>query len=459
MGCTRSLSRIWDNRTKIVFAVFFVSLVAPSAAWAAFASQFSLLVGEGYTDNVFFSKDKEHDFVTIITPSLTLLYAPEGQTAPTLNVNLSPSGNIYARHSELNGFGDNMSATAGYTYQYSPRLNFHISDTFQRQGEGRFTGTGQAADFLSGPTSPPPTGGVSSRPPSSFLNDFLRRGDELQNFFGFDGSYLHQPNLSFTAGYSNSVIKFLDLGGTDTYQTIGGRAVYNWQQEHNLHAGYSISIYKPRDDKTSVIHNFDFGDDYFTNYNIQLTPTLSLTANTGLSFNTSNDGPRVANSTNITITKLWETAVLNVGMTKGLTPSYGVAGISDTTSFFANFTHSLTEKLSTNANATYSFYDTDDVNFQTFRAGLGIQYLFTTWLSSGINYYFNWVKSGSGANSTDLLEKGIVKSNYVFASVTMRFDLWPTTSLARSMTASSLIPVLRTPFPYQPPTPAAQPAP
>jgi hypothetical protein len=458
MGFIRSHSKISDNLIRVVAVS--VWLLAPSSAWARFASQFSLLVGEGYSDNIFFSKDKEHDFVTVITPTLTLLYAPEGQTAPTLNLNLSPSGNIYARHSELNGFGDNMSATAGYTYQYSPRLSFHFSDTFQRQGEGRFIGTGeQVGQIVTGPTSPPPHGGVSSPPASQSLKDFLSRGDQLSNFLTFRGSFLYRPDISFEAGYTNSIIKFLDAGGTDIFHTVGARGVYNWRQDHNLHAGYWISISRPRDDQSSVIHNFDIGDDYFTNYNLQLTPTLSLAASTGLSVNIGSDGPRIANNSSVTITKVWDTAVLNAGLNKGLTPSYGVAGISDTTSLFTTFNLRLSEKLSTNANTTYSFFDTDDVNFKTFRAGLGFQYLFTSWLSSGINYYFTWIDSGSGANSTDLLEKGVVKSNTVFLSLTVRFDLWPNMGLARGMASPTLTPVIRTPFPTTMAPPSSTPSP
>src|SRR3989337_2176368 len=100
MGCTRNRSKIWDNCFPI-FA-FFLFLLPPSSVWAAVASQFSLLVGEQYNDNIFFQRKKESDFVTIITPTLSLYYAPTGQAAPTLNLNISPSGQIYARHSELN---------------------------------------------------------------------------------------------------------------------------------------------------------------------------------------------------------------------------------------------------------------------------------------------------------------------------------------------------------------------
>ena len=444
MGCTRNRLKIWVDCLRVIALAVF--LLPPSPLWAAFASQFSLLVGEQYSDNIFFSKSKEHDFVTIFTPTLTLLYAPPGQVAPTLNLNMSSSGEIYARHNDLNNFGDNINVNGGYTYRYSPRLNFYLSDTFQRQGPTRLGGFGGAGQFT-GPTSPPPVGGVTPPPLSQNLKDLVSRGDQLSNSFSLQGSFLFRPDISLNGGYTNTYTKFLDAGGTDVFHTINTRAVYNWQREHNLHAGYSISISNSRNGESGVIHNFDIGDDYFTNYNIQLTPTLNLAASTGLSFNTSGDGPRIANNTSITVTKLWETAELNGGLRKGLTPSFGVAGISDTTSFFTNFNLRLSEKLSTNANANFSFFDTDDVNFKTFQAGLGLQYLFTTWLSSGLNYYFNWRDSGAGANSTDLLEKGVVRSNNVFLSVTMRFDLWPNTGLARTISATSLTPTIRPPFP------------
>ena len=94
--------------------------------------------------------------------------------------------------------------------------------------------------------------------------------------------------------------------------------------------------------RTAVIHDFDLGDDFFSNFQIRLSPTLTIAASSGVSLNLGNEGPRIANNTNITIIKLWETATLTGGLRKGLTPSFGVAGISDTTSFFSNFNIRLT---------------------------------------------------------------------------------------------------------------------
>ena len=451
MACTRNRSKISADR--LLLLSFVIALAFPSLVWAAFASKFSFLTGEEYNDNIFFSKNKEHDFITVFTPTLTLLYAPEGQVAPTLSAEISPSYQIFARNSNLNNF-DNVSVKAGYTYQYSPVLSFYLSDSFQRLGETRtenFVSTG----FLTGPASPPPVGQVINPPLSQNLSNFISQGKQAGNFVALGASYLYRPDISFRLGYTNQFVTFIDAGGQDVFHWIEAQGIYNWRQDHNLYARYSLSIADARNRDSGVVHGFEFGDDYFTNYNLQLTPTLSLAASSGLSINTSNSGPRVANNTSITITKLWETVQINGGLRKGLTPSYGVSGISDTTTLFTIFNWRVTEKFSATSGASFSYFDTNDVNFKTFQAGLGLQYLLTNWLSSGLNYTFNWIDSGAGANKTDLLQKGIVKSNIVFLSLTTRFDVWPNIGLARGMTSPTLTPVLTPPFAVR----ASQPSP
>jgi hypothetical protein len=329
-----------------------------------------------------------------------------------------------------------------------------MSNNLQRLGETRTVGLTNEGFFqLPSPVTPPPLSGEAV--PGSVarnLSDFITGGDQLTNLFSFQASYLYRPDVSFSGGYTNTYTNFIDQGGNELFQTVGGRGTYNWRRDHNLHAGYFISVLKSRDQGTSVIHNFDIGDDFFTDYKLQLTPTFSLAASTGISFNTGNDGPGVANNTNVTLTKLWETAILQGGVRKGLTPSYGVAGVSNTTSVFTDFLMRITEKLSVNSGVNFSLFDTDDVNFKTFQGTLGLQYWITTWLSSALNYNFRWIDSGSGASNTDLLTQGIVKANTVFLSLTASFDLWPNIRLARSnMSSSTLIPALITPFPITAP--------
>ena len=449
MGCIRSLSR-----TLVRFAggaALLTCFLVPTKAWAVFASQFSLSVGEEYNNNIFFEKKKEHDFITIITPTLSLYYAPAGEVEPTLNLNLSPSGYIYALHSDQNSFGANSAVSGSYTYRYSPRLNFTLFDTFSRQDSTR---TGGLSGGFGVPGLPTTGGGGSS---SQNLKDLTSGGTQLSNAVSFHGSYLYQPNISFTVDYTNRFESFMSQGGTDVFNTASVRGIYNWRQDHNLHAGYTIYIANSRNGDSCKYGKFDFGDDYFSNYNLQLSPTLSLSASTGLSFNTGGTGcsgsSPITNSSNITITKLWEKAFLTGGMTKGLTPSYGVSGASDTTSFFTNFTMRITEKLTATSNLNFELYDTNDGNFKTFQAGMGLQYAINTWLSTGLYYYFNWTDSGVSAKSTDLLSPGIVNSNSVFVNLTSRFDLWPNVGLARSMSLAARAPTLTTPFPTPTPPP------
>jgi hypothetical protein len=257
----------------------------------------------------------------------------------------------------------------------------------------------------------------------------------------------------------------IDQGGSAIYQTISFRGIYNWRQEHNLHAGFDISIYNGRDrsdannrNNNNVVFNLNLGDDYFNNFQINLSPTLTLAASTGISLNAGNNGPPVANNTNITLTKIWETATLSGGVQHGLTSSYGVAGISRTTTVNGQFNYQVTEKLSTLAGVNFSFYDTDDGNFQTFQAATGARYQFTPWLASNLFYAYRWTDSSTSVaqSSSGNLQAGIVRANGVYLTLTANFDLWPNVGLARSTTM--LTPLVTTPFP-QAITPSTKPLP
>ena len=151
MGCIKSRSKTWGE--VVGGLVVLISLVLPTSSWAAFASQFSLGVGEEYNDNIFFSKQKDHDFISTLVPTLSFFYAPAGQIEPTATLSIAPMGELYARHSELNNFGKNFLVQGAYAYRYSPQLSFDFADNFQRQGPTRtWFGFGQPLQLQTGPT-------------------------------------------------------------------------------------------------------------------------------------------------------------------------------------------------------------------------------------------------------------------------------------------------------------------
>jgi hypothetical protein len=455
MACIRNHSRILGSWLLLVTG--FVYLVSSNHAEAAFAIKLSPTFGELYTDNIFFTKNKEADFVTTLTPTLSILYASEGQTTPTLNFNIWSSGLIFARHSELTNFGDNSGLNGGYTYRYSPQLTFFVSDVLARQGPYRLGAQGPES-FIQGafrlpspPTSPPPTGGTLPGQGSQNLSNFTSGGSQFWNNFNLQGTYLYRPDVSFTGAYANNFVDYINQGASDLAQTIAFRGIYNWRQEHNLHAGVNVEIYDKRSsvDNHNVVVNFTLGDDYFSNFQINLSPTLTLTASTGISLNAGNNGPPVANNTNITLTKIWETATLSSGAQHSLTSSYGVAGISKTTSVYGQFSYQVTEKFSTVSGVNFSLYDTDDGNFQTFQVSAGARYQFTPWLASNLFYAYRWTDSSNSVaqSSSGILQTGIVRANAVYLTLTANFDLWPNISLSRSMMSPAPTPLVTTPFP------------
>ena len=294
MGCTKNPSKICSRQAiRVALWSICLAFVLPSFCLSAVASKFTLSVGEIYTDNVFFSKDKEHDFVTVIGPKLSILYAPQGEPIPTLNFNITPIGQFFARHSELNNFGDNISLDGGFTQRFSPRFTLHVSDTLSRSGDSRLANTAFGPEgLLNTPTSFPVQGSTVSSPSSQNLKDFVSSGDLVTNFFSTQGTYLYSPTTSINGYYTNEFTKFIDEGGNEHFHTIGVRGVYKWRPDHNLHAGYAIRIGKSRDGEDSVIHDFDLGDDFFSNFQIRLSPTLTVAASTGVSLNFGNEGPR-----------------------------------------------------------------------------------------------------------------------------------------------------------------------
>ena len=421
-------------RSFPVFVLILVVFLCDNAQ-AQFTSQFSLSLAEEYNDNIFFTKQREHDFITQIIPTFSLQFRPATAPAHVINFDFSPSGELYARNSDLNNFGDNLVFNGGYSYDYSPRLSFRLLDSLRRQGDTRSVGFGAEGDRRQplAPTQPP----VIGLPVSQTLGDFISDGATLANNFSISGRYLYAPDITLSGEYNTAYTSFLDAGGSEFSNRIGLRGTYNWRQEHNIHAGYSLQIIKSRDGENNVVHNFDIGNDYFSNTKIELTPTLTLTLSSGLSFNAGGDGPSIANNSNLTLTKLWETATFTIGGRKGLTGSHGVAGISDTTTAFTTFNIRFTERLSGNFGADYSLFDTDDVNFTTMQANAGLQYAITNWLCSSLSYSHRRRDSGAGSSNTDLLTRGNIYSNSVFVAISGNFNVWPSMGLAKSARSCS----------------------
>ena len=424
------IARRWIFITALAFLPV-CNLAIVSDAKAAFAGRFSLSLGEEYSDNIFFEKKKEHDFATIIKPTFSILYAPFGQMTPIFTADFTPEGQIFARHSEDSNFGKNITFNTEYIHHFSPLLTFYLRDNLQRLGEIR----GGSSGFTRASILPTPGGGTGGPPTLLRFGDFVSHENEVRNEISMRGAFTYSPNISFGGDYVFGYTSYLDQGGSDVWHRVGARGVYRWRDEHNFHFGYGVDIIKTRDGDNNIVHTIDIGDDYFSAFKINLDPTLTVLASTGIGIVTGDGGVRLANRINVAVTKLWQTASLMVGVNKGITPSLGVAGVSDTTSFLTNFNIRFTELLSAYVNSDFSFYDTEDGNFKTFTAGTGLRYQILNWLSSELRYAHRWeIDAGSASSSTTFFnpnQRGRINSNSIALTFTANFDVWPTLGFAR----------------------------
>src|SRR5262245_35346908 len=123
----------------VAICVCYVVTLFPDMATARFESRFSLSTAEEYNDNIFFSEQKTHDFVTFLTPALHFLYQPQFRANSLFTVDINAPAEIYARNNDQTNFGDRFSLRADYNYPYSQQLTFRITDCVARLGETRLS--------------------------------------------------------------------------------------------------------------------------------------------------------------------------------------------------------------------------------------------------------------------------------------------------------------------------------
>lgn len=468
----------------LAFYVFCFPFVMTSQAQANWASRFSLAGGEVYSDNIFFSRNKESDFVTLLAPTLSFAYKPSGYPEPTFNVGLSAPVEIFTQHSERNNIGDNLSLDSSYLYRYSPRLDFTFTDHLLRRGESRIGGLGETSDGegsgeigsiggLGGARGGSSLGGMGSLGESGGSGgfggiggggcgrsgisggrsgtalesgDLISRGERLENQVGGNVNFKYSPNVSSRGGYCWDATWFIGGGGKETVHSVNIESGYKLWRQHNLRVRYSISLLRSRNGKDDIVHDFDIGDDFLSEREIRLTPTLIIRAATGIAVRTSGDSKfRLEYKFNLEVRKVWQTALLTVGVDRRLTGSFGVSGPSFTTEFFGRFSMRLSQYLTGFIDTEWALFDAEKADFATFQAMLGFQYWLTHWLSANLAYQYSWSESNGGTLARDVLGRGKVESNSVMLFLAVHFNVWPHLGLSREGAGLLLGPALRSP--------------
>jgi len=332
----------------VFLCVVVLTLGLGNRADAGFLSQFSLSLSEEYNDNITFTDKTTADFVTGIKPAIGLFYKPFEEDAATFTAVVETHGQIFARNSGFNNFGKNTAFGTAYIHRQSPKLNFFFSNTFVRVGETRTQSIrpDRATDLGLLPSEFPTSGAPLPLPLIASSAGLVATGNAFGNFFSARTRYQYRPKITFTGDVSVRYIEFLDEGGNESSQGIGTRAIYKWGESHNFHLGFRVRHIQSRNGDDDLVIDFDFGDDYLTRFDFQLTPTLKLSYGTGVSFASRTGGAGVVNRSRISLQQIWKKARLTAGFRHGLTTSLGVSGTSRTTTVFGDFTMRFTQSLS-----------------------------------------------------------------------------------------------------------------
>ncbi len=475
--------------------VIIVSLFHVQNGEASWLGRLSLTTMEGYTDNLQFSEKNEKDFVSRFIPTMTFIHKSPWQDYPDFAARLSVAGEYFAQHPALNNFGDNLEFNAAYVYPYSSRLNFVFSDRFERLGESRIGdaqgGSGRSTNgslnnigslirldnvnlpsglsgglggmgalgglegvnmgklSLSGGSACRRSGAFGGRTGFSQNDSALVNTGKLQeNQTSVEARVLYSSLLAFRANYCWEDTTFISAGGGETAHSIEFEGSYLRWRQHNLRARYTLSALRSRDGHVSLVHDFDFGDNYWATQQIQLTPTLTLSAATGLALltnggngqnggrNRRKDKFRLENKLDVDLVKIWKAASFAVGVRRGLTNSLGVSGPSFTTSFYSVLAARLTRRLNGTVGAVYSMYDTEDTSFNTLQTFAALQYMLTSWVSMNVIYSYRQLDSGSGSTANDFHSRGLTSGNLIFLSFSASFDIWPDVGFAKSLGSS-----------------------
>ncbi|MGE0823698.1 MAG: hypothetical protein AB7G75_28450 [Candidatus Binatia bacterium] len=366
--------------------------------------------------------------------------------------------------------GDRLSLRTRYNFPYSTRVTFDFDECFGRVGTSRIggqndvrqgAGLGGSGGFGSGSSasvtsgfggfggfgsdglrSCSGSGGLGSLgrgDPGSILSssELVTRGETIENDFNFRNRINFSQNFSVASGYQWRYLGFLDEGGQESAHSFDIDASYTRWRGHRLYARYRLTLFRRRTGGSETIHDVDVGDDYFGSRQIQLTPTLSIFASTGISTATGGGKFRLRHKLDVSLVKLWRTAVFTVGVDRGLSSSVGVSGPSFTTNFFSTYVIQLSRRFTGIAAADFSMFDTDDSDFQTLQILAGLQYWVTSWMSVNLMYNYRWLDPDQGGSRDNFLSTAKIDGHSVIVSLSAYFDIWPNVGLARGIAARS----------------------
>jgi hypothetical protein len=371
-----------------------------------------LSVGEQYNDNIFFDATHREDYVTTVSPGLTLNYQ-----SPRTTTFLSGSTTAawFARHTQQDRTFDSQFGTLGMSYDASPRLTLTVNDGVTHLHQTR---TSFGAPAVTGP--PPPQ--AQPPGPATEASALLPRGEVFSNFFAGSAAYRLTPLWTSTLTYSNGLNDFTNPGGHELTNQAAVSLGYAWSPVLSLSPYYSYSRFDVRLGPSTESHSAGVGAGYQLGQTWSVNGSVGFFVNRPLGSNGDSISTRTGPTVDLVLTRTFAHSTAQAGVSQQVTASAGVAGTAVTRRAFLVYGLTLSPHLTASVTPSYSEFNTSQTDFRVLQVPAVLTYTFLKYFSATLSYSYRYQESSQPVPG--VLDQGTVDGNLVQLYVTAFYPAW-----------------------------------
>jgi hypothetical protein len=371
-----------------------------------------LSVGEQYNDNIFFDTTHREDYVTTVSPGLTLNYrSPRATTF----LSGSTTSTWFARHTQQDQTFDSQYGTLGTSYDVSPRLTLTVNDSVTHVHETRTT-----SGALSVPGAPPPE--AQPPGPATEASTLLPRGEVFSNFFAGAAAYRLTPLWTGTLTYSNALNDFTNPGGHELTNAALLSLGYAWTPVLSLSTYYSYSRLDARVEPGTESHGAGVGAGYQFGETWWFNGTAGFYVNRPIGSGSDSISTGTGPTANLVLTKTFAHSTAQAGVSQQVTTSAGIAGTSQTRNAFLGYSITLLPHLTASVSPSFSDFNTSESDFRVLQVPATLSYTFWKYFSATLSYAYRY--QDTSQTVPGVVEQGAVDGNLVQLYVTASYAVW-----------------------------------
>ncbi len=396
---------------SVGLALFFFALSFETEVQGAVIFTPSFSLAEQYNDNLFFSdQDKQADFATVLSPSLSMAVTSKNAT---LTIGYHGSAQFHSQHTEADGYFQSLSFDIDL-----PILNRQIRGLEVKVTE-EISYSPELPGFSFG------SGGTGTDIDENFNQVLLEgegvqqpgRVDTFRNLAGISLRYFWTKHFSTSSSYTNVITRYSgdELEDTTVHSsTAGARYDYHVSSRTVWTSNYGLSVATFGEGR-EMIHQINTGvvhrlsalvtvtgnaglssvEDGFPGFD-RLTQLIAVNGNTGALFvKGASPGANVAAG----ISKRYKRGRFNLQYDRNLVTGLGVIrGLTRRQSLIGNASHVLEERIESSVQVGYASnksFEGNEVDVATYTAEASLIVRFFSWLDGTLSYtYLNQRSKG-----------------------------------------------------------------